>query len=418
MENTLSSRVKRVWNAFTNRDPTIEHRYLESGYSYRPDRTKFSRGNEKSIVTSVYNKIAISVAGIDIKHCRLDKEGRYLEDIDSGLNTCLNLEANIDQTGRAFRQDIVMSMLDEGVVAIVPVDTDRNPTDTSSFEILSMRTGKVIEWKPTTVKVRVYNERTGRKEDVVLPKRMVAIVENPFYSVFNEPNSTMQRLIRKLNILDAIDEQSGSGKLDIIVQLPYSVKGESKRAIAEKRRSDIEEQLKGPYGIAYIDGVERITQLNRPVENNLMKQIEYLTSMLYSQLGINQSIMDGTADEKTQLNFFNNTIEPIVIAIAEEMKRKFLTKTARSQGQSIECFKDPFKLLTAKELAEIADVLCRNEIASSNEMRQKMGWKPSDDPRADQLRNSNMYGPEDPQYVSEEISEEGGEVQNGTPAYE
>lgn len=418
MENTLGSRVKRAWNAFTNRDPTMRYRPFESGYSYRPDRTKFSRGNEKSMVTSVYNKIAISVAGIDMKHCRLDKEGRYLEDIDSGLNTCLTLEANIDQTGRAYRQDIVMSMLDEGVVAMVPVDTDRDPTDTNSFEILTMRTGKIIEWKPTTVKVRVYNERTGKKEDVVLPKRMVGIVENPFYSVFNEPNSTMQRLIRKLNILDAIDEQSGSGKLDLIIQLPYSVKGESKRAIAEKRRSDIEEQLKGPYGIAYIDGVERITQLNRPVENNLMKQIEYLTSMLYSQLGINQSIMDGTADEKTQLNFFNNTIEPIAIAIAEEMKRKFLTKTARSQGQSIECFKDPFKLLTAKELAEIADVLCRNEIASSNEMRQKMGWKPSDDPRADQLRNSNMYGPEDPQHASEEIPEEGGEVQNGTPAYE
>lgn len=384
------SRVKNTWNAFRNRDPTNYYKEPGMSYTYRPDRVRFSRGNERSIVTSVYNRIAMDVAQVDIKHCRVDKNGRYIEDIPSGLNECLTLEANIDQTNRAFIQDVVMSMFDEGAVAIVPVDTVSDPTVSASFDVLTMRTGKIVEWFPTSVKVNVYNDRTGRKEDVVLPKRSVAIVENPFYSVINEPNSTMQRLVRKLNILDAIDEQSGSGKLDLIIQLPYVIKGEARQQQAERRRKDIEEQLKGPFGIAYTDGTERITQLNRPVENNLMSQIEYLTNMLYSQISTTPSVLDGTADEKTMLNYNNRTITPIVDAITGPMKRNFLTKTARTQGQTIMAFSSPFKLVPISQMAEIADKFTRNEILSSNEIRQIIGFRPSDDPKADELRNSNI----------------------------
>ena len=384
------SRVKNTWNAFRNRDPTTYYKEPGMGYTYRPDRVRFSRGNERSIVTSVYNRIAMDVAQIDIKHCRVDKNGRYTEDVQSGLNDCLTLEANIDQTNRAFIQDVVMSMFDEGAVAIVPVDTVSDPTVSGSFDVLTMRTGKIIEWFPTSVKVNVYNDRTGRKEDIIMPKRSVAIIENPLYAVINEPNSTMQRLVRKLNILDAIDEQSGSGKLDLIIQLPYVIKGEARQQQAERRRKDIEEQLKGPYGIAYTDGTERITQLNRPVENNLMSQIEYLTNMLYSQIGMTPSVLDGTADEKTMLNYNNRTITPIVDAITGAMKRNFLTKTARTQGQTIMAFSNPFKLVPISQMAEIADKFTRNEILSSNEVRQIIGFRPSDDPKADELRNSNI----------------------------
>ena len=397
MELTLTSRLKRAWNAFTkNRDPTeIQYQNVGMGYVYRPDRVRFSRGNERSIVTSVYNRIAMDVAAITIKHCRLDKNGRYAEEIKSGLNECLTVEANIDQSGRSFIQDVVMSMFDEGAVAIVPVDTSFDPTISNSFDILSMRTGKILEWYPAHVKVRVYNDRTGNKEDIVLPKRSVAIVENPLYAVINEPNSTMQRLVRKLNILDAIDEQSGSGKLDLIIQLPYVIKSDARQQQAEKRRKDIEEQLKGPYGIAYTDGTEKITQLNRPVENNLMKQIEYLMNQLYSQIGMTPSVLDGTADEKAMLNYNNRTIEPIISAIVDAMKRSFLSKTARTQGQTVMFFREPFKLVPINNIADIADKFTRNEILSSNEIRQIIGIKPSDDPKADELRNSNINHPED-----------------------
>lgn len=392
MELTLSSRLRKAWNAFTkNRDPTdASYQSTGMGYVYRPDRVRFSRGNERTIVTSIYNRIAIDVAQLTIKHCRIDKNGRYIEDVKSGLNECLNTEANIDQDGRAFIQDVVMSMFDEGVVAIVPVDTSFDPTKSSSYDILSMRTGKILEWYPAHVKVRVYNDRTGKKEDLVLPKRSVAIVENPLYAVINEPNSTMQRLVRKLSILDAIDEHSGSGKLDLIIQLPYVIKSEARQQQADKRRRDIEEQLKGPYGIAYTDGTEKITQLNRPVENNLMKQIEYLTTQLYNQIGMTQSVLDNTADEKAMLNYNNRTIEPIVSAIVNAMRRSFLSKTARTQGQTIMVFRDPFKLVPVSEIAKIADTFTRNEILTSNEVRQIIGMKPSDDPKADQLRNSNL----------------------------
>ena len=399
MELTLTSRLKKAWNVFVNnRDPTtqnVTYQNVGMGYVHRPDRVRFSRGNEKSIVTSVYNRIALDVAAVKIKHCRVDKNDRYIEDISSGLNDCLNVEANIDQTGRSFIQDVVMSMFDEGAVAIVPVDRTYNPKNPSVSDILSLRTGKILEWYPAHVKVQVYNDRTGRKEDIILPKRSVAIVENPLYAVINEPNSTMQRLVRKLNILDAIDEQSGSGKLDLIIQLPYVIKTDARRDHAEKRRKDIEEQLKGPYGIAYTDGTERITQLNRPVENNLMKQIEYLTNMLYSQIGMTPSVLDGTADEKAMLNYNNRTIEPIISAIVDAMKRVFLTKTARTQGQTIMFFNNAFKLMTVTEIAESANSLGRNEIVSSNEFRQILGFKPSDDPKADELRNSNISQPDD-----------------------
>ena len=391
METSLGSRFRNAWNVFFNKDPTNYYKDVGTAYSYRPDRVRFSRGNERSIVTSVYNRIALDCASVDIKHVQLDDNGRYLSTRNSSLNNCLNADANLDQTGRAFIQDIVMSMFDEGCVAIIPVDTDRDPKDTGSYEILTMRTGKIIEWYPYKVKIRAYDENTGEKKDIILQKKNVGIIENPFYSVMNEPNSTLQRLIRKLNLLDAIDEQSGSGKLDLIIQLPYVIKTDARRQQAETRRKDIENQLAGSkYGIAYIDGTERVTQLNRSVDNNLMKQIEYLTSMLYSQLGITQSVLDGTADEKTMLNYYNRTIEPIISAIVDEMKRKFLTKTAKSQNQSILFFRDPFKLVPVNDIAEIADKFTRNEIMTSNEIRQVIGMKPSDDPKADELRNSNI----------------------------
>ena len=407
-------RIQRGWNAFRNRDPTTEYRDTGLGYAYRPDRVRFTRGNERSIVTSVYNRIALDVAAINIQHVQLDDNNRFTSVVESGLNSCLNLEANIDQTGRAFVQDIVMSMFDEGCVAVVPVDTTQDPEITDSYDILSMRTGKILEWKPRHVKVRVYNDRTGMKEDLLLPKKQVAIIENPLYAVINEPNSTMQRLIRKLCLLDAVDEQSSSGKLDLIIQLPYVVKTEARRQQANDRRKQIEEQLTGSkYGIAYTDGTERITQLNRPVENNLMKQIEYLTSMLYSQLGITQAILDGTADDKTMLNYYSRTIEPIISAIVDEMKRKFLTKTARSQKKSIMFFRDPFKLVPVNDIAEIADKFTRNEILSSNEIRQIVGIKPSKDPKADELRNKNLSEPKENNQPTNTLPKEGAESQNG-----
>ncbi len=408
MELNLGDRIKHAWNAFRNKDPT-NWSDIGTSYAFRPDRPRFSRGNERSIITAVYNRIALDAAAIGFRHVRLDDNGRYISDINSGLNNCLTVEANADQTGRAFIQDIVMSMLDEGCVAVVPTDTKFDPKTTESVDILTLRTGKILDWYPQHIRVRVYNEHTGNKEDIPVPKRIAAIIENPLYSVMNEPNSTLQRLIRKLVLLDGIDEQSSSGKLDLIVQLPYPVKTESRRQQAEQRRKDIESQLTGSkYGIAYTDGTEHITQLNRPVENNLMKQIEYLTSMLYSQSGISQAVLDGSADEKTMLNYYNRTIEPIVSAIADEMKRKFLTKTARSQGQSIGCYRDPFKLVPINEMAEAADKFTRNEIMTSNEIRQAIGMKPSDDPKADKLVNSNISQPQD-----NTLSEEGGEIQNG-----
>lgn len=394
MELSVGSRFKNAWNAFRNREPTKVFQDIGYGCSYRPDRFRLTRGNERSIVTSVYNRIALDVAAIDIQHVQLDAEGQFCDVVQSGLNNCLSTEANLDQTGRAFIQDAVMSMMDEGCIAIVPVDTDDDPDDTTGYQILSMRVGRIRDWYPKHVRVELYNEEKGRKQDIVVPKSTVAIVENPLYAVINEPNSTMQRLIRKLNLLDAVDEQSSSGKLDLIIQLPYVIKTEARRKQAEKRRKDIEQQLAGSkYGIAYTDGTERITQLNRSLENNLMKQIEYLTSMLYSQLGITQSILDGTADDKTMLNYYNRTIEPIIAAIVDEMKRKFLSKTARSQNISIKFFRDPFKLVPVADLAEISDKFTRNEIATSNEIRQVIGWKPSNDPKADELRNSNLSQP-------------------------
>lgn len=417
MEMAIGSRLKHAWNAFLNRDPTYYSRSIGPGYSLRPDRPRLSRGNERSIVTAIFNRIAMDVAEVNIKHCRLDENGRYIKDMRTGLNDCLNLEANIDQTGRAFIQDVVMSMLDEGCVAIVPIDTTFDPKSTNSYDILSMRTGKILDWYPAHVKVRVYNDKTGEKEDLILPKKQVAIIENPLYAVVNEPNSTMQRLIRKLSLLDVTDEQTASGKLDLIIQLPYIIKTDARREQAEKRRKDIESQLsEGKYGIAYTDGTEKITQLNRSVENNLMKQIEYLTSMVYSQLGMTQTVMDGTADEKTMLNYNNRTIEPIISAIVDEMKRKFLTKTARSQLQSISFFRDPFKLVPVSEIAKIADTFTRNEIMTSNEIRQVIGMKPSDDPRADELNNSNISRSNDYQNQFQATTEEidkGGEFQNG-----
>lgn len=419
MELTIGSRLKHAWTAFMNRDPTADYRDTGPGYSTRPDRTRLTRGNERSIVTSIYNRIAIDVAAINVNHCRIDENDRFVENISSSLNTCLNLEANIDQTGRAFMQDVVMSLLDEGCVAIVPVETTIDPSISSSYDILSMRTGKILEWKPKHIRVRVYNEQTGQREDITVPKKNVAIIENPLYAVMNEPNSTMQRLIRKLNLLDAVDEQSGSGKLDMIIQLPYVIKSEARRKQADKRIKDIEDQLKGPYGIAYTDGTEKIVQLNRPIENNLMKQIEYLTNMLYSQLGITQTVLDGTADEQTMLNYHSRTIEPIISAIVDEMKRKFLTKTARSQRQTIKFFRDPFRLVPIGNIAEIADKLTRNEVLTSNEIRQIVGMKPSDDPKADRLVNSNLNQPEeqyvDPQYQGEYQEEQ---YLNEEPQYE
>lgn len=402
MEMSFGSRLKHAWNAFTG-NIQMNYRDLGMSYPYRADRPRMSRGNERSIVTSVYNRIALDVAALNVQHVRLDENGRFLSVIDDGLNNCLTLEANVDQTARSFIQDVVISMFDEGSVAIVPVDTTTDPNVSGSYDIQSLRVGQILDWYPQYIRTRVYNEQTGRKEDIVVPKSAVAIIENPLYAVINEPNSTMQRLIRKLNLLDVIDEQSGSGKLDLIIQLPYVIKTEARRQQAENRRKDIESQLSGSkYGIAYTDGTEHITQLNRSVNNNLMSQIEYLTSMLYSQLGITQSILDGTADEKTMLNYNNRTIEPIISAIVDEMKRKFLTKTARSQRQSISFFRYPFKLVPVNEIAEIADKFTRNEIMTSNEIRQVVGMKPSDDPRADELRNKNLSEPSGSDQQSEE----------------
>lgn len=403
MEMSFGSRLKHAWNAFTG-NVQMNYRDLGMSYSYRADRPRMSRGNERSIVTSVYNRIALDVAALNVQHVRLDENGRFLSVIDDGLNNCLTLEANVDQTARSFVQDVVISMFDEGSVAIVPVDTTIDPNVSGSYDIQSLRVGQILDWYPQYIRARVYNEQTGRKEDIVVPKSTVAIIENPLYAVINEPNSTMQRLIRKLNLLDVIDEQSGSGKLDLIIQLPYVIKTEARRQQAENRRKDIENQLSGSkYGIAYTDGTEHITQLNRSVNNNLMSQIEYLTSMLYSQLGITQSILDGTADEKTMLNYNNRTIEPIISAIVDEMKRKFLTKTARSQHQSISFFRDPFKLVPVNDIAEIADKFTRNEIMTSNEIRQVVGMKPSDDQRADELRNKNLSAPSGSNQQSEEM---------------
>lgn len=414
----LITRIQRGWNAFRNRDPTIEYKDIGASYYARPDRPRFTRGNERSIVTSVLNRIALDASAINIQHVRLDDNNRFLSTINSGLNNCLNLSANLDQTGRAFIQDAVASMLDEGCVALVPIDTSENPETTDSYEIGTMRVGKIVEWYPLHVKVNVYNERTGKKEDIRISKRNVAIIENPLYAVMNESNSTMQRLVRKLGLLDVTDEQTASGKLDLIIQLPYIIKTEARKQQAEQRRKDIEMQLaNSKYGIAYTDGTEHITQLNRSVENNLMKQVEYLTNMFYSQLGITQSILDGTADEKTMLNYYSRTIEPIVSAIVDELKRKFITKTARSQKQSIMFFRDPFKLVPVNDIAEIADKFTRNEIMTSNEIRQAVGMKPSDDPDADRLKNSNIAEAKQninkiPSNISEE-SNEGGKNQNG-----
>lgn len=392
----FGDRLKHAWNAFTNRDPTNNYKYTgEYGSSYRPDRPRLSRGNERSIATSVFNRIAMDAASINISHAKIDQNGRFMSYVNSGLNNCLTLEANKDQTGRAFIQDIIISMLDEGCVAIVPVDTSIDPNASSSVDINTMRTGKIMEWYPDHVLVSLYNDRKGITEEIKLAKSTIGIVENPLYAVINEPNSTLQRLVRKLILLDSVDNQSSSGKLDMIIQLPYIIKTEARRKEAEKRKKDLEDQLAGSkYGIGYIDGTEKVTQLNRPVENNLMKQIEYLTSMLYSQLGITTSILDGTADESTMLNYYNRTVEPILSAITDEMKRKFLSKTARTQGQSVIFMRDPFKLLPLNSLAEIADKFTRNEILSANEIRQGIGMKPSDDPKADKLQNSNMPQPD------------------------
>lgn len=413
MDYSISTRFKNAWNAFRNKDPSSFNNGM--GFSVRPDRARLTRGNEKSITTSIYNRIALDVSSINIQHVRLDDNGRYREIIDSKLNSCLTLEANIDQTNRAFIQDVVISMFDEGAVAVVPVDTTIDPKITDSYDIITMRTGKILEWYPEKVKVRVYNDRTGLKEDLIMLKKNVAIIENPLYAVINEPNSTMQRLIRKLNLLDVIDEKSASNKLDLIFQLPYTVRTETKRSQAEKRRGDLEQQLaESKYGIGYIDSTERVIQLNRPVENNLMSQIEYLTSMLYSQLGINQGVLEGTADSKAMSNYYDRTIEPIVSAIVDEMKRKFISKTARTQGQSIMYFRDPFKLVPILDLAEMVDKFTRNEVMSSNEFRQVIGMKPSNDPNADKLLNKNLKQTNSGAIptTSSEINNEEEEIQN------
>lgn len=391
MANNFISRLQHAWNAFRNRDPTGHQYVYGPSYGSRPDRTRMRFGNERSIVASIYTRIAIDVAAVSIQHVRLDQNGRYTETINSHLNECLTIQANIDQSGRALIQDIVMSMFDEGVVAVVPVDTTLNPNESGSFDIQSLRVGKILEWYPRHVRVQLYNDREGRRDEVILEKRFVAIIENPLYAVMNEPNSTLKRLVHKLNLLDSIDEQSGSGKLDLIIQLPYVIKTPARREQAEQRRKDIEMQLAGSkYGIAYTDGSEKVTQLNRPAENNLMAQIEYLTSMLYSQLGITENVFNGTAEEAEMLNYYNRTVEPILAAIADAMNRTFLTKTARTQGQKIVYLREPFKLVPVNNLAEIVDKFTRNEILTSNEIRAMIGYKPVDDPKADELRNSNL----------------------------
>jgi Phage portal protein len=390
----LTDRLVHGWNAFLNQDAKYRLRsYGEFGASYgvRPDRVRLYITNERTLLASILTRVGIDVAANSIRHVRLDDNDRYIEDMDSGLNNCLTLEANIDQAARAFRQDIAMTLFDKGVVAIVPVDTTINPELYGGYDIKTMRVGEIVQWMPQHVRVSVYNDQTGRREELTLSKTVVAIIENPLYSVMNEPNSTLQRIIRKLNLLDSVDEQSSSGKLDMIIQLPYVIKSESRRLGAEQRRKDIEFQLKGSqYGIAYIDGTEKVTQLNRPAENNLLKQVEYLMTMFYGQLGITEDVINGTADEAAMLNYENRTVEPVLGAIVEAMKRTFLTKTGRSQLQSIQAFKDPFRLVPIAQIAEIADKFTRNEILSSNEMRQIIGIKPAKDPKADQLRNSNM----------------------------
>lgn len=391
----ISTRFKKAWNAFTNRDPTNEHRDTGASYGSRPDRPRLVRGGERSIIASIYNRISLDVAAIDFKHCRLDENERFKETIQSNLNNCLTLESNIDQTSRAFIQDAVLSMLDEGVIAIMPVDTNVDIIN-NTFDIYTMRVGKIVEWKPKSVRIRAYNDNTGRHEDVWMPKSSVAIIENPFYTVMNEYNSTMKRLIRKLSLLDVTDEETASGKLNLIIQLPYITRTDVKRRQAESRREEIRKQLaEDQYGIAYIDGTEKITQLNRPLENNLLKQVEYLTNLAFSQLNMTQAILDGSADEQTMLNYYNRTVDVIVNAITGEMKRKFLTKTARSQGQTIMAFRDPFRLVPVNNLAEITDKFTRNEVLTSNEIRQIIGIRPSSDPKADQLVNSNISQPKE-----------------------
>jgi len=394
MADSIGMQFRKLWNLFRANETTQEFSYpagIGSGYGYRPDRLSLIVGNEQSMINAVYTRIGIDVAAISIKHVRTDENGRYLEEIPSGLNNCLTLEANIDQTGRAFIQDVVMSLCDEGTVAVVPVDTTINPKVSGSYDIMTMRTAKIRQWYPEHVRVNIYNQRTGMREDITLPKSMVAVIENPLYSVMNEPNSTLKRLIDKINLLDVIDRQSGSGKLDLLIQLPYTIKTETRRQQAENRRAELENQLQdSKYGIGYIDGTEKVTQLNRPAENNLLAQIEYLTSMLWSQLGLTKEVFDGTADEAAMINYYNRTIEPFLAAITDSMKRVFLTKTGRSQGQTIMALRDPFKLVPATQLAELADKFTRNEIVTSNEFRGVIGMKPSSDPKADELRNKNL----------------------------
>ena len=409
-------KFRDAWNAFLGRDPTVNNKTnFYAGTYYRPDRTTMSYGNDRSIISAIYNRIAIDVSQCKIQHIKTDENDKFLETIDSDLNNCLTIEANIDQTSRLFYQDLVISLFDEGCVAVVPVMTDRDPSKTDSYSILELRVGKIVQWYPRAVKVDVYNEDTGKHEQIICQKSDTAIIENPFYSVMNEQNSVLRRLIHKLVLLDAVDEQSSAGKLDLIIQLPYTIRNETRKKQAEERRADIERQLAGSkYGIAYADATEHITQLNRPIENNLMAQIEYLTKLLYSQLGISEAILNGTANEQEMLNYYNSTIEPVLSAIVDEFKRKFLSKTARSQHQSIMFFRDSFKLVPVNNIADIADKFTRNEILSSNEIRGIIGYRPSDDPKADQLINSNLnqqdndprledaYGPEEQEQYNTE----------------
>lgn len=398
----LSNRLQHAWNAFLNKDPTSDNRFHGNNYSYRPDRPRLTRGNEKSIITSVYNRIAIDVSQTDIRHIRVDEDDRFLEEMDSSLNNCLSLEANLDQSHRAFLLDTAISLMDEGVIAIVPVDTDINPK-TASFDVESMRTGKIIEWFPKEVRVELYNDNTGFREEIVLPKKMVCIVENPLYSIMNAPNSTLQRLIRKLALMDICDEKSSSGKLDLVIQLPYVVKTKAKEEHARSRIESIQRQLaESQYGIAYTDATEHITQLNRPLENKLLSQVEYLQTQLFAQLGITLEVLNGTADERTMNNYYKRTVVPILDAIIDEMKRKWLTKTGRTQGQTIKYFLEPFKYVTLTDLANSFDILLRNEVMSSNEARQILGFKPSDDPMADELVNSNNITRSEDQYYNNE----------------
>ena len=413
MLKNLGGRLMHAWNAFSNREAVYGYPQYDfgMGYSIRPDRVRLTLGSERTIVSSIYNQIAIDVSAISVVHARMDQNGRFLGSVSSGLNECLSISANVDQSGRNFLQEAVMSLFDEGAIAIVPVDTTINPQVSGGYDIRSLRTGKILDWFPDHIRVEVYNEKLGRKEEVTLPKSMVAIIENPLYLVMNEPNSTLKRLVNKINLLDSIDTQSGSGRLDLFIQLPYTIKSDARRAQAIQRTKDIELQLAGSkYGIAYVDGSEKITQLNRPAENNLLKQVEYLTGMLYNQLGLTESVFNGTADEKTMLNYYNRTVEPVLSAIVDEMRRKFLTKTARSLGQDIVFFRDPFRLVPVFELAEIADKFTRNEILSSNEVRAIIGYKPSNQPGADELRNKNLNQSE---VEAPPINTDNGENQNG-----